>query len=383
MPNLHDNVTAFLEQKNRLLETLAKVEKEDLGRKKHIITRLVEVTQPVLKAGVIEGYLEKDLSVYLWNEIVKYEIKISHDYFIRLIPDHLKRNYPKIDLGLSHEHDFIKSGILEDETVVRRCVCDAVEINGQIFTSEIIKAETITEDEEEAETKQLAKDLSYEELRAQHQKSPILLSIFITKNYLNVCYKFIKAFEEKCKNPQILKDFERDLQFKEVTPMLHKLEKLYYDHPEFSEGEAKPGGGTPTILSQMIAETNFRAPATILQKALCATLGMMSTYRQWAHKLSVSPRQHQRIRQRLDIWPDKKAATIIRNVLGSHQCPNCRFNLITRRMPPKRRLAIPGKKEPEKPIEIPSNPLEQLYQEFSKKIPHKLLIKYAPISKKT
>lgn len=379
MSSVHDDVTAFLEQKNRLLQSLAKVEKEDIGRKKTIITRLVEVTEPVLKAGVIEGYLAKDLSVYLWNEIVKYEIRISHDYFIRLIPDHLKRNYPKIDLGLSHEHDFFKSGTLEDGTIIRRCVCDAVEINGQVFTSEETKAATV----EETETKQLAQDLSYEEERAKHQKSPILLSIFITKNYLNVCYKFIKAFEEKCKDPNILEDFERDIQFKEVNPMLHKLEKLYYDHPEFSEGEAKPGGGTPTILSQMIAETNFRAPATILQKAMCATLGIMSTYRQWAHKLSVSPRQHQRIRQRLDIWPDKKAATIIRNVLGSHQCPNCKFNLVTRKMPPKKRVSISQTSAPVKPTPFSGNPLEQLYHEFSKKIPHKLLVKYAPVSKKT
>jgi len=375
---VHNDVTAFLEQKNHLLLTLAKVENEDLGKKKHIITRLVEVTEPVLTAGVIEGYGTKDLSRYLWNEVVKYDIKISHQYFITCIPDNLKRKYPEMNVSSSHEHDFVKSGTLEDGTIIRRCVCDAVEINGQAFISE---AEPPKEIEDDAKT--VAKDLSYEEQRAQHQKSPILLSIFITKNYLNVCYKFIKAFEEKCKNPQILTDFEKDLQFKEVTPMLHKLEKLYYDHPEFSEGEAKPGGGTPTILSQMIAETNFRAPATILQKAMCATLGMMSTYRQWAHKLSVSPRQHQRIRQRLDIWPDKKAATIIRNVLGSHQCPNCQFNLITRKMPPKKRLVIPSKNQPVKPTEIHGNPLEQLYREFSRKIPHKLLVKYAPVSKKT
>ena len=60
MSTVHKDITAFLEQKNQLLLTLAKVENEDLGKKSHIIKRLVEVTEPVLAAGAIEGFGTKD-----------------------------------------------------------------------------------------------------------------------------------------------------------------------------------------------------------------------------------------------------------------------------------------------------------------------------------
>jgi len=122
----------------------------------------------------------------------------------------------------------------------------------------------------------------------------------------------------------------------------------------------------------MLDETNFRAPATLLQKAMCASLGVMTTYRQWAHKLSISPRQHQRIRQRLDEWPDKKPETVIRHVLGSIACPNCNFNLIAKRKNPNPNKKIKlGKIKmdiPKQYIKKGMNPMEALYVTFNKKL---------------
>ena len=87
--------------------------------------------------------------------------------------------------------------------------------------------------------------------------------------------------------------------------------------------------GEGSILHQIDDEQNIRESATILQKAIVKLLDATLSYRQMAHFLGVSPRQNQRIRNRLAEWPAKDAKTVIRKNILSYCCQNCGMNVIT------------------------------------------------------
>jgi hypothetical protein len=87
--------------------------------------------------------------------------------------------------------------------------------------------------------------------------------------------------------------------------------------------------GEGSILHQIDDEQNIRESATILQKAIAKLMSATLSYRQMAHFFGVSPRQNQRIRNRLDEWPAKDAKTVIRKNILSYCCQNCGMNVIT------------------------------------------------------
>ncbi|MFQ5750739.1 MAG: hypothetical protein ACE5HI_01975 [bacterium] len=326
--------------------------------------RLVEVTAPIIESGAISGYKKEDTAKYLWDEFVKHDIDVTYKHFIDTIPDGLKRKYSKSHPGDIHEtHDFIKVANGTDG-IIRKCVCGVYEIAGLVF-----KPEPPTTDSE-TEAREAAKTLTIDEERQVAQKSIIHLGLFSAKHFLHRSLELVKAIESKCNDPEILKDFEKALDFKEVMELCNKLEDLY--DPQDAKVFYTKEEGEASLFNQMMDETNFRAPATLLQKAMCASLGVLTTFRQWAHKLSISPRQHQRVRQRLSEWPEKKPEIVIRNVLGSVSCPGCNMNLISKRKNPG---PVTKTKFGNTKIDVPVkyqrkglNPLEALYLEFHKKI---------------
>ena len=145
--------------------------------------------------------------------------------------------------------------------------------------------------------------------------SILLEAIASFKEYHMWWQKIAIQYEAHLKDPRIHKDFEDSLEWNNVSKLCLSLRALY---------------GPMSILQQVLDEGNMRKSATLFQKAMCVMLESDSSFRYWAHKFGISPRQHQRIRMRLSDWPKKDAKTIIRNVLGSFCCPDCGFNLIER-----------------------------------------------------
>ncbi len=55
-------------------------------------------------------------------------------------------------------------------------------------------------------------------------------------------------------------------------------------------------------------------------------------YRQMAAKFGVSLRQNQRIRERLEHWPENNAKAVIMKIQGSYLCPcGCGYNIVTQK----------------------------------------------------
>ena len=79
----------------------------------------------------------------------------------------------------------------------------------------------------------------------------------------------------------------------------------------------------------MAEEGNMREMATMLQKAMAKLLYADGGFRQMAHGFGVVPRQNQRIRNRMDSWPEKDAENIFRNVTLSLRCQGCGMHVIT------------------------------------------------------
>lgn len=302
---------AYQKRQDELINELKNLKESTDKKKKEIIQRLIEVTEPLI------GYLDElqqpeQLSEFLLNKLSSNGLDdfITPQYFHRLVPDHLKRKYPEKNLGSSFfnygkSNSGQKINISSDQKRI------------QLEDGRKYKLEDIHKENEK-----IAKQASREILKEELKESIVVECIRTSKEFIQQFDSFLDKFEDKFReNPKILEDFEKTLEFQELYDMCTKLKTLY-------DGEG-------SIIHQMHQETNFRAPASILQLALAKTLGIMGTFRQWAAKLSVSPRQYQRIRSRLSEWPMKRAADVIRKALGSVMCPNCQFNLVSRKAHPK------------------------------------------------
>lgn len=142
-----------------------------------------------------------------------------------------------------------------------------------------------------------------------------LKSLAILKLYHHRFIDVIEKLETHLKDDKIHKDFDNSLEWQEIAKMCSTIETL-----------AEPLG----VLDQINDDLNLRQLVDNLRTAMCKFLQADESFRTWAHKFGVSPRQHQRIRERLDEWPEKKAATVIKKVLGSYLCPcGCNYNIVT------------------------------------------------------
>jgi len=358
----------YLERKNHLLQRLELLELDDFKTKSQFVKELIEITVPVLASGMVDGFTRDKSAIYLWEELEKHNVSYSYGHFIELFPEDLKRKYQKSTESVHLAHDFIKMSVLSDGTIVKKCVCGQFEING--MQAQLVEKASPIE----------AKPKSKKDSAKEEPKSIILLANKTTLEFLEIFTEFVEEFDSKCKNPAILKDLENSMEYKDLAKMCMSLQSLYSPPMDVLFHEGAPA----SIMNQMLDETNFRAPATMLQKGLCKLLQSLTTYRQWAHKLSISPRQHQRVRERLNEWPDKKAEKLVDNVLGSHVCPSCEFNLVSLKGNPSVKvIKSPGKNKekipkilygekwyevPEKYREKGMNPIEVAYEVFAGKI---------------
>lgn len=293
---------------NSILKQLVDTYQNAETTKKELVIRLIEVSEPLCNGKLCSE--PQELANALWKEFEKNGIAgwIGHTWFYEQVPDGLKRKY--------HENPDTESFVEVDkfcgDRAYRSYDQKRIKIGDKTYVLEDTKKQN------EKTDKEATRDL----LKAELKTSIVIDCIRTSNDYLDQVKSFLNRMEEKFReNPKILEDFEKTLDWKELYDMCTKLKSLY-------DGEG-------SIIRQMHQETNFRAPATILQLALAKTLGILDTYRNWAHKLTVSPRQYQRIRERLGEWPEKRAATIIEKSLGSVSCPNCRFNLVTHKEHPR------------------------------------------------
>lgn len=124
-------------------------------------------------------------------------------------------------------------------------------------------------------------------------------------------------FISKLEDPIVYKDFADVTEWQEIGLFSHYLNEI---SSEFG------------LLDQIEDEINVKESATLLQKAMLKIEYADGAFRQMAGKFGVSPRQCQRIRQRLDDWPLKEAQRVIMKIIGSQVCPcGCGYNFITQK----------------------------------------------------
>ncbi len=354
-------VEEYSNRKNHILQRLEQVEQQDFKTKTQFVKELIEITVPVIEEGLIEGIDGYQTAKYLWQELVKHNVEYDYSTFIKHFPEEHKRKYLKSGHTPHLKHNFLEVDKLSDGTIVSRCECGKKAFDGMPVSLDL-KVEETKEKQPQIQPK-----------KAKLPDSVIRESIKTLMGFLLQYSILVKEFDKKCQDPKILEDLENTMEYRDLAEMFKSLENLY------SVTALSHEDGPATIMDQMKSETNFRAPATPLQLGMCYLLQSLTTFRQWAHKLSVSPRQHQRIRERLAEWPAKLASKIIENVIGSHTCPNCEFNLVSKKGNP--RLKIVGQKvRPQKIIfgekwyQIPKeyegkgmNPIDVAYEVFKGK----------------
>jgi len=314
----------YQKELNHKLTKLITLQRDSILERDEIIKRMFELAEPLSELNKLQNCQGKqDVTRWLWSELVKLGINsdfIGHTKFYELAPEHLKRKHDKNPQADS----FIHIGELLGQQTSKSSNQKVMKVGDEIWDKRDIQKSA------EKEVKESAKTLLREELK----QSIVIEAVRTSKEFLEQFESYLVKMEDKFReNPKILEDFEKSLEWKELADMCVQLQELYKD-----EG---------SIIRQMHQETNFRAPATMLQLALAKTLQLLDTHRNWAHKLSVSPRQYQRIRQRLTDWPLKRATDVILKSLGSISCPNCRFNLVSKRKHPDFKVLFDKTKENE------------------------------------
>jgi len=369
---LQITIEEYSTRKNHILQRLEETEKQDFVTKSQFVKELIEITIPVVESGSITGIETSDVATYLWDELVKHNVEYDYSHFIRIFPEDYKRKYLKSGVTPHLKHTFIKTDTLADGTVVSTCECGK-----KAFDNVPIALEVQVEEPRQERPPQDKKKYKLPE-------SPLLDSVLVAIGFTETYLDFLGEFKKKLlsgddsaghgeERYRILRDLEGVTEYASLIDMFKSLENLY-TIPALTHTD-----GVATIMDQMKAETNYRAPATPLQLGMCYLLQGLTTFRQWAHNLSVSPRQHQRIRERLADWPLKKAERIIANNLGSFSCPVCDFNLVSKRgnphikvvnQKPKPHKVIYGSKEYDLPREYEGrgmNPIEIAHEVFKGK----------------
>jgi len=147
-------------------------------------------------------------------------------------------------------------------------------------------------------------------------KESIILEAIETLEYYHLEFiKIIKTFRDHIEDPLVHQDMEKWFdRWEKIARLCEPLSEL---------------SGDFSILKQMAEEGNMREMATMLQKAMAKLLYADGGFRQMAHGFGVVPRQNQRIRNRMDSWPEKDPENIFRNVTLSLRCQGCGMHIIT------------------------------------------------------
>ena len=151
---------------------------------------------------------------------------------------------------------------------------------------------------------------------------PVKDSILITS--LQVLQFHNKRFNEliqklidHIRDPEIHKDMCDSIEWEDFALMCASIEKL--NEPD----------GVADLIDQQL---NVKEIVDKLRLAFCKFFQPYITFRNMAFQFGIVPRQHQRVRKRLDEWPEKDVKKVIQQMLGSYACPcKCGVNMITRK----------------------------------------------------
>lgn len=146
--------------------------------------------------------------------------------------------------------------------------------------------------------------------------------------------ELLKHFEHPEFGKEILKDFENSLEWRELAIFCSTLAALIEPTRELQDKTEKIDKALArfTTLEAIREDLNLRQAADTFRKCMMI-LRNDNMYRQMAHKFAVSPRQNQRIRERMEHWAKKDVKVIIEKVLSSFLCPSCKCDIITGRKP--------------------------------------------------
>lgn len=159
---------------------------------------------------------------------------------------------------------------------------------------------------------------------------------FVTANckaYCDIMSDILRKFLKHLEGPQIREDFEKIVEWEEIALMCTTLQQLVTPIKETYKNFEKLDHQLAEHHTLKNIEENFnmRQSVDTFRNAMRLLVQTTPSYRNWAHKFGISPRQHQRVRERDPDWPDKPVEQVIRDVLGSTMCPSCKIDLITKR----------------------------------------------------
>ncbi|GKS67352.1 hypothetical protein YTPLAS73_08990 [Nitrosarchaeum sp.] len=318
--------------KNNLSDKTSPLHQIYLSNKKDVILHWAYCLEELSVLGVYKEPIDS-ISNYIRKELIAMDLKKAIPYVYEVLPSKFKHHVPNPDLGFDGF-----DGILEND--------GSAEFLGDPKKNDSLLLPRTTND------------------------SLILESLDTFKEYHMWWKRIVEVYENHLKDPNIHQDFANSLKWQEIAKFCSALGVLY---------------GPMSILQQILDEGNIKQSATMFQKAMCVMFGADTSFRQWAYKFGVSPRQHQRIRERLADWPKKDVAKIIQNVTGSYCCPSCNYNLIERKQNKKKQARKPNPKQisknenSETNLEIPKkmegkglNPLEIAERIWKGKLKHSL-----------
>ncbi|MCV0398523.1 MAG: hypothetical protein K5785_00855 [Nitrosarchaeum sp.] len=154
------------------------------------------------------------------------------------------------------------------------------------------------------------------------------------KSYHEIFSDIADTLLQHLADPTINKEFCDIIEWEEISEfcailetMQTKIKDAYKDVDKLDKQLANF-----STLEYIKEDLNIRQSADSFRDAMFVLLGADKSFRKMAHKFGISPRQNQRVRNRLDDWPKKDARKIIQMVMGSYLCPcGCGMNLVTNR----------------------------------------------------
>ena len=119
-------------QHDEVIAQLINVDEEDVKTKTDLIRRLIEISRPLLKSGLVKGVNDSNLATYINAKLIENGIKYQrNDKFYNLFLDSEKREYGSNTISpigrIDHEHNFTGN----DE---KSCECGDMIMYGKHYT---------------------------------------------------------------------------------------------------------------------------------------------------------------------------------------------------------------------------------------------------------
>jgi len=119
-------------QHDEVIAQLINVDEEDVKTKTDLIRKLIEISRPLLKSGLIKGVNDSNLATYINAKLIENGIKYQrNDKFYNLFHDSEKREYGSNTISpigrIDHEHNFTGN----DE---KSCECGDIIMYGRHYT---------------------------------------------------------------------------------------------------------------------------------------------------------------------------------------------------------------------------------------------------------